>query len=239
MATKSKNTSAKVIKATPSLALVNEQGLTVTEATCGANLVKACPSIVAAFEEYRNAENTYSSRFWSLAESLRTPQSVPVLTPKLDGTQTTVTQRLNGREVTLLLLSLGEVKQRVTEWKRVIEMDDETYLKCRVAGLSKVETLGVARGTLAIEGEGEEAEAVKVHKEPAEPAAKVTEAKSHKFPKQCALLLHGVIEGDPDAIGPKATDDEIPYELSGMTADGRVYKVICYVDSKPVKPVAK
>jgi len=238
MATKTKSEATEK-KANTSLALVNEQGLTVAEASCGAGLVKACPAIVKAFDEYRSAENTYSSRFWSLAETLRMPQTVPVLTPKLDGTQPMLTQRLNGREITLLLLSLGELKQRVTEWKRVVEMDDESYLKCRIAGLSKVETLGVARGTLVIEGEGDEAEVVKVHKEPAKSETKPAEAKFHKFPKQCALLLHGVLEGDGDAPGPKATDDEIPYELNGTTADGRVYKVICYMDSKPVKPAVK
>ena len=214
------------------LALVNEQGLTQSELAAAVAIGQAAPAIVAAFADYRRAEGEFASRFWTLAETLRLPVA------KVGPTGSLPALRLNGREVSLLLLSLGEIKQRVTEWKKVVEMDDDTYQKCRLAGFSKVETLGVARGSLAIEGEGEDAEAVPV-KKPDTETKKPTKAKFHKLSKELAQLFHAIIQGDTDSPGVKATNDNVPFELEGTLADGRVYALRLFVDSKPVKPVAE
>jgi len=213
------------------LALVNENGLTVGEATLAKSLEQQCPKIAEAFKQYQQAEGEFRSRFWSLAEALRQPQVIN------GPSGPRAAARLTGRQITVLLLSLGEIKQRVTEWKRVVEMDDETYEKCRLAGFSKVETLGIARGSLVITGEGEEAKAEKLassasgEEGASEAPSKPAEPTFHRIPKGVATIIHALIT---DNHSLKATDDEIPYELKGKTSDGRNYQVTIFVDSVAV-----
>jgi len=221
---------SKKPKAPKTLVLVNEQGLTVEEVKRATMLQSAAQDVVTSFTAYRMAEGEFKSRFWSLAESLRKPVVLTV-------GGAVVTRKLESEEITLLLLNLGEIKQRVTEWKRIAEMDEETYAKCRKGLLSKVETLGVARGSLElVEGEGGAIEAKSKKSEDKKPAATATEPEYHKLPKNIAGQFHDIITGGAAGLGLKAQKDGVPYELKGQRSDGSTYLLRLFVDAAAVKP---
>jgi len=225
----SKKNASAVAKAEKALALVNDVGLTQTEAAEANVLLQMFPGIKPAIKELREAEVTLKSRFWSFVEVLRLPVRIDSVAQKEGSIVVPARDRtLSGDEITLALLALGEPKQRVTEWRRIATMDAETYRKCRLGELSKIEALGVARGALLLEEKDGKIEAVKKETEEKPDPAKPLKAKYHKMPKaiQTAILA---------ATEPlRATDDEIPYELEIETADGREMLIRIFVDSKPV-----
>jgi len=220
-----KKTQKPTATPSPTLATVDANGLNESEAKASKLMAEQVPEVVAAFKDYREGERTYLSRFWTLAETLRKP-----VTLKAPGGKELPPHRLNGREVTILLLGLGEHKVRVSEWKRVVEMDDDAFALCRKHQVSKVETLAAARGTLLLE-EGDDGQLKETNVKKAKPTATETEAKSHRFPKDLMEKLHTAIS--ESAIKP--SNDDIPYVMKGKCDDGREYLVHVYLDRAPTK----
>lgn len=226
MSAKKKETKKK----SKDLLLVTESGLTQAELQASAIIAAQVPEMVAGFNAYRQAEGEFKARFWELAETLRKPVVLKGPSGPLPE------HRLNGREVTLLLLGLGEIKQRVTEWKRVVEMDDALFAKCRELALSKIDTLKLARGSAVLDEKTGEVKGLTDGGKKTDPVT-LKVASFHKLKKSIQELLHSMMAENPDA--PEATDDDTPYELSGATADGRDYLIRIFVDSIPTKPEKK
>jgi len=128
------------MKPAKEIALVNEVGLTAEQMTQAVELQKKFPSIVKAHEEKQKIERKMGEKWFTLCDELRG-------------------SGLNGRELSLLLQSLGYIKQRITEIRKVIEVDAETWdkYKARLIGfraIVKQERLKIADAE-AGEGEGE------------------------------------------------------------------------------------
>jgi len=227
----SKQTKKQEKKSAPSkdLVLKNDFGLTSAEMTAANNIASATPDVVKAHKAYRDAEGSFRSQFFELCEQLRKPIS------QLSGKgELMPAMRMNGREVTLLLLSLGEPKQRVTEFKRIVEMDESLFEKARTLNLTKVQTLAVARGSAEIQ-EGEEGvEVVPTGRRDGKVKGTPTKAKFHKLPTALKTAIAAAIEGDAENPGLKATNDEVPYELMFTTKDGRKVLFHVFVDQSPV-----
>lgn len=208
------------------LTLVNDQGATVDELKAGTNLAKQLPEVAEKWREYKTTEDNLRLRFWAFIDNLREPK---VLTGPAGPMPA---HRLNGREVTLLMLGLGEIKQRATEVKTLVEMDDAQFAAVRKLSLSKIEALKVARGSLELEtNEKGEPTGVKEPKAAGSPATPNANPTKHNAPKEFKEAIHELIQ-KTDKL--KATDDEVPYEFTGMTTDGRDYQVRIFVDSVPV-----
>jgi len=226
MSAKSKST--KQPKTAKVFALVTESGLTKEEMAAAQRIADCSVEAVRAYEAFKSVENEGVARFWELCDALRTPVVLP---PHLKGVagQDLPPAAMNGREITLLLLGLGEPKQRVTEWKRICTMPVEQYNQVRKLSLSKVQALGVARGTLKIEGE----EVVSAKPETKTPERVTpTKAEYHKLSERAKVTLHELIQ---DAQEIKATNDDVPYQFEGTTVDGRKYVINIFVDQLPVK----
>jgi len=71
----------------------------------------------------------------------------------------------------------------------------------------------------------------KTKKEAATPSKEV---KYHKAPADFRELVHTLIGNAP---GLKSHGDDVPYEFSGSTEDGREYSVRIFVDQAPQKQV--
>jgi len=221
------------------LTLKNEQGATAVELAEGKKIADKVPGIVAAFADYTDANNVAASKFWTFCDELRKPVGgVSAVPPReengkqIPGIAEVPAVKLNGREVTLLMLSLGQIKQRATEYKAIAEMPVKLYEFCRAKAVSKDLSLKAARGSAEVIEVGGEIKEIKApEKKVKTDPVKPVKAKFHKFPKgvQAALLL--ALEA-PEL---KATNDEIPYETEVELADGREFKVIIFADSKPVK----
>jgi len=221
--------------------LRNEQGATVLEMQAGKAIADRVPEVVQAYADYSDASSTANSKFWTFCDVLRKPVGgVPAREPAKDpvtgveipGFAAIPPRPLNGREVTLLMLSLGLIKQRATEYKAIAEMPVAHYEFCREKAISKDLSLKVAWGSVEVIEAGGKVTAIKPPEKKAPSApAKPVKAKFHKFPKgvQAALLIAC------EAPELKATNDEIPYETEIALADGREFKVIIFVDAKPVK----
>jgi len=226
MTAKKSKKSAKPVE----LALTTENGMTQAELAASVAIQAQVPEMVKAFDAYRNAESEFKGKFWDLAESLRKPVAM-----KASNGNELPLHRLNGREVTLLLLGLGEIKQRVTEWKRVVEMDDPTYDRCRKLSLPKLDTLKIARGSAVINDEDEVEPVGGTTNADGKKSGGTKEPTFHKFNKGFADSLHVLMAEHTNA--PKASNDDVPYALEGVTTDGRDYLIHIFVDAQPVKPV--
>jgi len=214
------------------LSLTTENGLTQAELEASVQIQKQVPEMVDAFDTYKGAEGQFKKSFWELADALRKP-----VTLKASNGNELPTHRLNGREVTLLLLGLGEIKQRVTEWKRVIEMDDASYDHCRQLSLPKLDTLKIARGSAVLTDEGEVVPVGETTNEDGKKAGGKKEASYHKFQKAFVDILMQTFSEHAQA--PKASNDDVPYELSLRTVDGRDILIHVFVDDVPVKDAPK
>lgn len=103
------------------------------------------PQVAIRNREVKEAEGRLAQKYFRLCEALREPG---------EG------MKLNGKEITLLLLGLGYRKQRVTEFRRVIEVADDVWenYKKNVIGFKAV--LAIARGSndgVTVEAETTEA----------------------------------------------------------------------------------
>lgn len=250
-ASKAPEAHAQVVGDTPGLVLKSvamANGATELEFQAGCNLARQLPDLVKSYVEFREAENAVRSRFFTLSDMLRKPVELPTT----DGKGKLPAQKLNGREITLFLLAMGEIKQRATEFKAVAEMKDEDYNAVRTLALSKLETLKVARGTLAIErdasgnpvgvkdpvaalaaGAGDPATEAETGAAPGTATPRAPQF--HRVAPDLIAAIHGLIDANPDAF--KAQADGVPYEFKGATADGREYQFTLFVSALAVKPV--
>jgi len=208
--------------------VVNDYGLTASEAEQALRIQKSAPDQVAAITDFRESFNRTSGYFWKMVEKLREPVAVrghegKVLPP----------MRMNGREIGLLLQSMGFNKVRISEVNRVVEMADDVFDKARKLQLGKDDALAVARGTKAIVGEGEDAEVVAVEREPVEGSATATTPEYHKAHAAFREAFHALLVAEATTL--KAQTDGVPYEFKGELDDGRAYDVRIFVDRKPTK----
>jgi len=120
-------------------ALAVVDGLSPAELTVAKDLQALCPKVVAAANEVSTFEAGLRDRYFKLCVALRDT--------RVSAADTAGAQRgLNRREVTLLLLSLGYTKQRVTEINRVVEVSDELWAKFEKKKLGFRAVLTEARG---------------------------------------------------------------------------------------------
>jgi len=214
-------------KAAPSkaLELVTENGATAAELAAGVKIAEQLKEVSASWKDYKATEDNARVKFWTFVDNLRKPQVLAGPAGPLPA------HRLNEREVTLLMLGLGEVKQRATEYKTLVTMDDTAYAAARKLSLSKIDTLRLARGTIEVVEEKGELVVKDPKKEPVDRVTPNATPEYHKVPAKFKELFHELLVGDK---GVKPTDDDIPYEFNGMTADGREYMFRLFVDSVPV-----
>lgn len=217
--------------------VVNDFGLTAPEASAALVIKECAAEQVKAVRQFKDIANKAKGYFWDMVAALRLPVSLK----GVDG-KPLPPMRLNAREITLLLLSEGFNKVRVSEINTVAQLADDVFAKAQAMALSKDDTLRLARGTAAIAGEGDEAQLVKVEKEPAEGAkAKATAPEYHKANPHFRDCFASMMGGQDvsvswlgkDALQPQA--DGIPYEWSGETSAGVSYEVRVFVSQKPTK----
>jgi len=111
---------------TVNLALVNENGLTEQQLKFASELAQKYPLIVAEARNVRSIEGQLVDKYFALCDELRK-------------------SGLNAREMTLLLQSEGFNKVRISEFKKVISVDDETWSKYMRRDLGFKATLKIAR----------------------------------------------------------------------------------------------
>jgi len=211
------------------LVLTNELGLSELEMAASVAIAKAAPKVVETYKTFKAAQDQFVSRFWQFAHELRQP----VALPSLDGKGFLAPMKLNGREITLLVRGLGEPASRASEFKAIAEMDEELYQKAVAMSLGRWDALKVARGTLEItEGEGGELELAPTAKTKKKEPATATAAEYHKAPAPFREAVHALLESH---LNVKAHGDDVPYEFSGTTTDGREYQVRIFVDQAPQK----
>lgn len=225
-----------------------ENGATENEFNAGCLIAKQLPGAVQAYAEFKAAESSTRSRFFTFMDKLR-EQVVLKALPGDPRSNDLPPHRLNGREVQTLMFALGEPKQRVTEFKRVHEMPDELYAAARKLCLSKIETLALARGTKLLE-KAADGEPVKlVEAKAATPPSDnpdtgdgskgkpVEKPSYHRFDNHAAEAFHDLVVVFAAVL--PATSDSVPYQIKGMTTDGREYVLNLFVDSVPLKPAAE
>lgn len=230
MAKKSKATGGAKASEKSVTVVVNDLGLTASEASAAIAIKEAAPEQVKAVRAFKEIANKAKGYFWEMVAALREPVSLK----GADG-KPLPPMRLNAREITLMLLSEGMNKVRVSEVNTVVQLADDVFAKAKQLSLSKDDTLRLARGTATITGEGEEMGLVKLEKEPAEGAtkAKTTAPEYHKANVQFRDAFHALMTDTKDALQPQA--DGIPYEWSGETTEGVSYEVRVFVSRKPTK----
>jgi len=100
--------------------------LTESEKQYGLELQAKFPEVVAAAADFANLEQTAARKYFTLADSLRRTG-------------------LNGRELGILLASLGYRKQRVTEIKKAISVSDDVWNKYKANVIGFKAVLAIAR----------------------------------------------------------------------------------------------
>lgn len=209
---------------TNSPALVNEQGLSKVEQKRVNALRKVTAQVRESYDEMQKAESGLRSAFWSFTQNLRSPVNAKIGKEMVEG-------RLNAADMTLLLKDMGVIKQRITEFVKLAQLDDKTFDAIYEAGLSKVEALKVARGTLELkdgkiqEPEEEGNSDIQSGENPQPSSLKPT---FHKAASDFVSGFHNLLIDHPEM---KATDDSVPYEFKGETSDGRRYEFRLFVDS--------
>jgi hypothetical protein len=211
------------------LVLVNNLGLSESEMAASVALAKAVPNVVKSYQEFKDAQGAFVSRFWRFVHELRQPVSLMAA----DGKTPLPPVKLNGREITLLVRGLGEPAPRASEFKVMAEMSEDLYQRAVALSLPRVDALKVARGTLEIQ-EGEDGESQLV---PSAKAKKVnpvtpTKAEYHKAPAEFRNEMQALIAKYSEL---KSFGDDVPYEFSGATSDGREYAVRIFIDQAPQK----
>lgn len=163
------------------------------------HLQKKAPKIVKAVEDMSKAENALREKYFELCRSIR-ETSVEVVKGQ-------AVRTLNRKEVTLLLLSLGFKKQRVTEINRVVEVSDEIWKQYEAKTISFRATLQLARGS------GEEGDTPPVEGDTGPDAGKV----QPKLSKEVQTALAELMVENFDKL--KSTKGKKPYFLEYVTAN--------------------
>lgn len=114
------------MKKESSLELVNDHGLTEQQLKFAAELAQKYPLIVQEARNAMSLEKQLVERYFTLCDELRK-------------------SGLNGREFTLLLQSEGYNKVRISEFKKVISVDAETWAKYMRRDIGFKATLKIAR----------------------------------------------------------------------------------------------
>jgi len=114
------------MKKSESLELVNDHGLTEQQLKFAAELAQKYPLIVQEARNAMSLEKQLVERYFTLCDELRK-------------------SGLNGRELTLLLQSEGYNKVRISEFKKVISVDDKTWAKYMRRDIGFKATLKIAR----------------------------------------------------------------------------------------------
>lgn len=130
--------------ATPEIVNLVPDTLTESEKTFGLELQAKYPEVVAAAQAVASEEQTMARKYFQLADALRKTG-------------------LNGREMTLLMASLGYRKQRITEIKKAISVADDVWEKYKGNVIGFKAVLAIARAPVPapvpasppVPGEGE------------------------------------------------------------------------------------
>jgi len=101
-------------------------------------LQDACGPVVEAVREANQLEAQLGDKYFAICRALRAEYKVII---NADA------RKLDRKEVTLLLTSLGYRKQRITEINRVVEVSDEIWKSYEARKLSFRGTLQLARGS--------------------------------------------------------------------------------------------
>jgi len=143
MSTKSKKI-ATVELVTPDTGLTKEQLIQAAE------LAGKYPQLEIAYRQVKQQEQTLRGKWFHFADTLRDA-------------------KLNSREMTLLLLSFGERKQRASEIIKVISVDDKVWAKYKAAVIGFKAVLAIARTPELAEGEAVAEEETKADDEKSKP----------------------------------------------------------------------
>lgn len=119
-----------------------DTGLTEIELKFAQELAVKAPHIVKAHAAMHKASNALRGKWLTLVEACRKPI---IQTTLLDGKEHKVNMTPNGRELTLLLRSLGEAKSRVSEIIKVASADEPTFALYREGILGFRAVLKVVR----------------------------------------------------------------------------------------------
>jgi len=118
------------MKTKHTIALVTE-GLSETEVSLASDLHSKYPKIGIANQKLVEAGEKLKGRYFELLDSIRTPA---------EGV------KLNGKEVSLILRSLGYNKVRVSEMRKVMEVSDDLWAQYRNNVIGFKPLLALARG---------------------------------------------------------------------------------------------
>lgn len=111
--------------------VMQDTGLTESEARFALELQKKRPELVASYRAVKEAEGELKGKWIGLCEHLRKPQE--------DGTM------MNAREMSLLLRGLGEPRSRVSEIVRVVTVADPVWLEYKAGIIGFKAALAKAR----------------------------------------------------------------------------------------------
>lgn len=113
------------------LALVSpDTGLTKEQQIQAAELSAKFPQLEIAYKKVKQQEENLRGKWFHFCDLLREPSK---------------SAKLNGREMTLLLLSFGERKQRATEIIKVVSVDDDVWAKYKANVIGFKAVLQLAR----------------------------------------------------------------------------------------------
>lgn len=108
----------------------SETGLDDAQFAIACELHQKFPQIALRQKEVNEAEKKLTGKYFRLCEAIREPG---------EG------QKLNGKEINLLLLSMGYPKSRASEMRKVIEVSDEVWEKYKQNVIGFRAVLAIAR----------------------------------------------------------------------------------------------
>lgn len=121
---------SKTVKPAEFVLVAPDTGLTQVQRVQAQELSDKFPQIAIAYKKVKEQENNLRGKWFSFCDLLREPSK---------------SAKLNGREMTLLLLSLGERKQRATEIIKAISVDDDVWAKYKANVIGFKAILQIAR----------------------------------------------------------------------------------------------
>lgn len=199
-----------------SLELRNESGLSTSQLATANDLLSKCPELKKVAIEINELEYARAGKYWTLCAMIRNTR-LPVAAGAV--------RMLNRREVSIMLLSLGYPKQRITEINRVVEVSQEMWDKMQAEKVAFASALKALRGTAEAsvpaaasqelpreEGESDEdyAERVKVAK-----AKPINPKTANALPKKVQDALVKFLSAHAKSMPIHKDPYELTYEFAG------------------------
>lgn len=151
-----------------------DTNLTKEQQIQAAELSAKFPQLEIAYKKVKQQEENLRGKWFHFCDLLREPSK---------------TQKLNGREMTLLLLSFGERKQRATEIIKVVSVDDTVWAKYKANVIGFKAVLQIARAPATTETpETPEAET------PETPEAETTRPLYRTLPDATRTAIHEALD---------------------------------------------